>query len=454
MYLKKFFLAIVALMGYAVAMSAQAPSVLKGHVEGSPKTKVVMLYDQDGDAIANETETDANGDFQFSNALPTQTKDAFLYISGKPYGAFLENGKTVEMTIQESDVTFSGDNVPENDYVNTYQQAFFSNNYKPTPDETYDYGKSMEKLQSNYNKVMGKIDAIKPEMRANAKDLADKYKAHYTLLLMRLDRDNDHSAESAEIISNIDQNSDNTRLTGLLNDWYNSANLIGESQKEATSMPELFAKIFQKIDGALTNEGNKKNLYNSMGQMYMMYQPSEEDVNAFFAAVEPQIGKYDLLKKTIMEAYESMKPKVNNGDAFPTDPILIAPDGTTCKLSDLIGKNVVYIDIWATWCRPCCAEIPYLDKLVERFKGNDKVSFISISQDSEKDKWLRKVAKDNPQWPQYIFDPKTGEEFLNEMGINAIPRFIIVGKDGKILSVDAERPSNENIDEILNKASE
>ncbi len=454
MYLKKLLIVAVALMGYAAAMSAQASSLLKGHIEGKANTKVVMLYDQNGDVIANETETDANGNFQFSNPLPAQTKDVFLYISGKPYGAFLENGKTVEMNINGDDVNFTGDNIPENDYVNTYQQVFFSNNYKPTPDETFSYGKSMEKLQSSYQKVIGKINAIRPEMRASATDLADKYKAHYTLLLMRLDRDGDHSAESKEIISNIDPNSDNTRLTGLLNDWYNSANLMGESQQEATSMPDLFAKLFQKIDGALTNEGNKKNLYNSMGSMYMMYKPSEEDVNAFLAAVEPQIGNHELVKKNIMDTYESMRPKVNNGDAFPTDPVLITPEGNTCKLSDLIGDKILYIDIWATWCRPCCAEIPHLEKLVERFKGNDKVAFISISQDAEKDKWLRKVAKDNPQWPQYIFDPKTGEEFLNAMSINAIPRFLIIGKDGHILSIDAPRPSSEGIDELLNKASE
>ena len=38
------------------------------------------------------------------------------------------------------------------------------------------------------------------------------------------------------------------------------------------------------------------------------------------------------------------------------------------------------------------------------------------------------------------------------MGINAIPRFIIVGRDGKIISVDAARPSNKDIEKTLNEA--
>lgn len=61
--------------------------------------------------------------------------------------------------------------------------------------------------------------------------------------------------------------------------------------------------------------------------------------------------------------------------------VMTAPDGRVVRLSELFGK-FLYIDVWATWCGPCCAEISHLEKLVERFAGNDKVRFVSISSDA------------------------------------------------------------------------
>ena len=54
-------------------------------------------------------------------------------------------------------------------------------------------------------------------------------------------------------------------------------------------------------------------------------------------------------------------------------------NGETISLSDLKGKYV-YIDVWATWCGPCIAEIPSLKK-VEKLYHNKNIEFVSISID-------------------------------------------------------------------------
>lgn len=117
--------------------------------------------------------------------------------------------------------------------------------------------------------------------------------------------------------------------------------------------------------------------------------------------------------------------------------------GNKSHLSDLYGK-VLYIDVWATWCGPCVAEIPHLEKLVERFKGNSRIEFVSVSVDSRKADWLAKLEKDKPQWKQYLC--KNFCEFYN---INGIPRFMLLDADGNIITVNAPRPSDEHIDEFL-----
>lgn len=119
--------------------------------------------------------------------------------------------------------------------------------------------------------------------------------------------------------------------------------------------------------------------------------------------------------------------------------------GNASRLSDLYGK-VLYIDVWATWCGPCCAEIPYLEKLVERFKDDSRIEFVSVSVDSRKADWLKKLEADKPQWKQYLCG-----NFCELYNINGIPRFMLLDAVGNIITVDAPRPSDEHIDEFLKR---
>ncbi|WP_232758881.1 TlpA disulfide reductase family protein [Flavobacterium sp. ALD4] len=57
--------------------------------------------------------------------------------------------------------------------------------------------------------------------------------------------------------------------------------------------------------------------------------------------------------------------------------------GGKTKLEDFKGKYV-YIDVWATWCGPCLAEIPSLKKIEEKFHDRN-IAFVSISNDKLED---------------------------------------------------------------------
>jgi len=122
-------------------------------------------------------------------------------------------------------------------------------------------------------------------------------------------------------------------------------------------------------------------------------------------------------------------------------------DGTKTSLKDLKGK-VVYIDVWATWCGPCKAEIPFLQTLEKDFHGKN-IAFVSISIDK---------AKAHGAWKKMIADKKMGgiqlfagedQNFVKEYKINSIPRFILIGTDGNVINPDASRPSQPKTKEIL-----
>jgi len=123
-------------------------------------------------------------------------------------------------------------------------------------------------------------------------------------------------------------------------------------------------------------------------------------------------------------------------------------DGSTTSLKDLKGKYV-YIDVWATWCRPCLAEIPALKELENEL--GEKMHFVSISVDKEDkhEAWKEMVTEKELKGVQLYADNNWESKFVRDFGINGIPRFILIDPEGKVVKPDASRPSNPKTKELL-----
>lgn len=123
--------------------------------------------------------------------------------------------------------------------------------------------------------------------------------------------------------------------------------------------------------------------------------------------------------------------------------------GGKTKLEDLRGKYV-YIDVWATWCGPCRAEIPHLKKVEEKYHGKN-IEFVSISVDTDKDydKWKKFVTEKQLGGIQLFADKNWNSDFIKAFGVDSIPRFILIGPDGKVIKADAPRPSSASLIELL-----
>lgn len=121
------------------------------------------------------------------------------------------------------------------------------------------------------------------------------------------------------------------------------------------------------------------------------------------------------------------------------------------SLESLKGKYV-YIDVWATWCAPCRQEIPFLQKIEEKFHGKN-IAFVSISVDVEKDhdKWKKFVTEKNLGGIQLFADNNWNSDFIKAFGINSIPRFILIDPTGNVIDADAHRPSEPELNNQLEK---
>lgn len=120
-------------------------------------------------------------------------------------------------------------------------------------------------------------------------------------------------------------------------------------------------------------------------------------------------------------------------------------DGKEYTLADFRGKYV-YIDMWATWCGPCKREMPYLKALEEEFKDAEIV-FLGLSVDKDKAAWENMVRQGELTGVQLYLG--TGSRFQEGYRVEAIPRFILLDKEGVIISNDMSRPSAKETAETL-----
>ena len=122
------------------------------------------------------------------------------------------------------------------------------------------------------------------------------------------------------------------------------------------------------------------------------------------------------------------------------------------SMKEFKGK-VVFIDVWATWCGPCKEQFPYLKELEEEYKDNKNIVFVGISIDrvQDKDKWLRFIQKEKLPGIQLLDD--AGHGFGRKYGINAVPRFLLIDKEGNWIEIRCPRPTDtENLKRYLDKA--
>ncbi len=108
-------------------------------------------------------------------------------------------------------------------------------------------------------------------------------------------------------------------------------------------------------------------------------------------------------------------------------------NGNACELSEVIptGKYVL-VDFWATWCGPCVAAIPEIKELAERFP--EDLVVIGVSCDTDLNAWKVAIEKKQAKWAQYVFTKQGYKDFLEKYQVGGVPYFLILDKEGRVIS--------------------
>ncbi|RNL49667.1 TlpA family protein disulfide reductase [Pedobacter jejuensis] len=181
----------------------------------------------------------------------------------------------------------------------------------------------------------------------------------------------------------------------------------------------------------------RKNIFNTIFIILFLVIAFVPDAKAFFLKGLMEIGFYSPnVEERPVETVNLTGIKFSNSK------------GEVIDLGELNGK-VVFLNFWATWCPPCRAEFPSINKLYTQFKNDPNVVFIFVDADGDLVKSNKYMADKKFELPVYKVETAVPKEIFE----NSLPTTIIFDKQGRI-SFKHEGVANyadKKFTEFLNK---
>lgn len=443
---KILFITSLALFVSSCNEDKKAPdfTLFKGNVEHA-KMDTISLSKGD---FVEKIAVKADGTFMDSIDLPEKGYYT-LRVDREITQLFLTPGSSnsVSLNMEQFDesLKYSGDNAAANNYL--VQKFLLSEKIDVSPREIMQNGISLDSLVmiADKNKQVYLDLLHKNNMDSSFVAMEEKaihYKNALTLqsqsmLYQQMGKDSlmgtfvhpDVPLDNAEDFDNFES------YRQLVQIDFIKATRMSEPSKDSLSFSDRGFAYIENVE----SDNIKKDLLHLISYEI---RPGNEQAEGIYKKI--MIVSTDKeFKDELTTRYEKIQ-KLQEGSPSPTFTYENHKGGKT-TLKDLQGKYV-YIDVWATWCGPCLAEIPALKKIEQDYHDKN-IHFVSVSIDTENayEKWKKMVVEKELGGIQLIADNAWKSKFVQEYAIQSIPRFILVDPEGNIVSANAPRPSDSEL---------
>ncbi len=406
---------------------------------------------------------DVKGKFSLSGEL-TAAGIYTIRIGDRAFSIFVEPGDRLSLTgdyrtLPES-LVFKGDRANENKYLVEYEQLkqtlepsdygqYFTQPEEVFLDSVENRTTRIYTHQQEYQKKNGTFDElfeviISDEVAFEAGIIKMNYPDYYTYFAPDSVLQLSDTYES--FLQNLDTDSDENLMIPSYKAFI-SRYVDFRTQNDTTSTePTMTGKKLKFI---------ARTFHAKQTSSYLYHQVMEESLGSSLNDAAVCMEEYQKLQTDAKKLEETNNRFASLSHLLKGKPAPIIrgrniKDGHI-NLADLKGQ-VIYVDIWATWCGPCLHELPSLEKLQRKFVSNPKITFVSISIDEDRKAWQKMVQDKGMKGIQIIADNAWQSDFIANYKVPGIPRFIIIDKNGSIFNATAPRPSSPQIVKELEAA--
>ncbi len=461
---KLFFTTVLALLTLSTIAQSQLVTI-SGQIQ-NPRTKIARV-DFPSNPLVGDVEShggmvDGSGNFKIKFSLKKPTSARFYY-GDHQLDMFIEPGDRLYMFFNTvtfgKTLKFSGQGSDNNNLLAQlyakYEEPKLKKGQPMSPPMEYRYQADRERREKldmvldyllNHNVTREFAQYINAKVEYGwAIDLFD-YPFKYAM------------ATSMELVRNLPES------------YYSFMNDVSVYNDEVVDLPLYFNFIGSYISyrfkhsgasSAVSREGKYAKKYEFIRNelqgrpMYIALAKCLLD-GIEYGKIEYITGKYmEYVKENpykeyndvVISAFEKAS-KTGAGRPAPSFR-LRTPEGKMISLEDLQGKTL-YVDFWATWCAPCISELPHSQKLKSQFAGTN-VEFVYISVDD-----------DIPSWTNFIDRRMLMGLHLNMNGLkcetakaynlSAVPRYMIIDRNGIIVDSNAKKPSDPRLIDDLKLA--
>ena len=224
---------------------------------------------------------------------------------------------------------------------------------------------------------------------------------------------------------------------------YNVKGLALQSQSEGKNQKKLQESEAAFRQG-LALSADLPILHYNLGFVLMQQSRDPEGVAELqkYLELQPKAANAETARKMIENPRRAR-------EAYAPEFSFTTSEGEYVTLEDLRGK-VVVLDFWGTWCPPCVESVPSLRSLNKKYSKDPAFVLISVSSDSEEEKWRTFTAKNAMIWPQYLDSER---EVQHSFGVRVFPTYIVIDHEGIVRFRDtgASSQTESSLEDAIRK---
>ncbi|MBN2833338.1 MAG: redoxin family protein [Candidatus Delongbacteria bacterium] len=426
-----------------------------------------------------KTEINENGDFKFDIPLFHSINTYLSYDDGRitPY-IFPNDTLTMKCEIEKDGFKFRIKNVGFDSKHDKFQKEFFKQhewihynqlgNFRDTlsieltPEQYKNQLLDFEQVILNRIKYKIEKDSLN-ESLSNYLINSAKYSLYGDIL--RKSKELEKLEERKQLLSFLADSvvfNNEAMLTASYNTFLNSYNFTLEPREGfgiETNGKTKEQVQWEMMNGLIENDFKRRDriwaeflgatfVYNSISKDRI----TQSEINLYTRLIQERFTEI-YIRQLLLSMCKQINQKVDETEnlSIPKDAILSKYESNSGEeiFSKIIENNkgkVIYVDIWATWCSPCIKLFNHSQRMHEMF-NNENITFVYLCCRSSEENWKNVIKRHQVIGTHILLNQKQNDELQTMFSIDALPQFVLIDSDGKIVNNHAPKPDSE---EILN----